>query len=415
MFSMEDLGKKAKKASFELSTTDTAIKNQALINISNFLIEDTKEIICENQKDISMAKENGIKDSMIDRLMLNEERIKSMASACLKLVDLQDPIGNSDCGVKRPNGMNILKVRVPLGVVGIIFESRPNVTIDAGCLCLKSGNACILRGGKEAIHTNIILVDIMRKALKKAGLNEDIIQLVKDTNREHVKTMASLTKYIDVLIPRGGMSLIQSIKEIASVPFIETGAGNCHIYIDKFADIKKGVALTHNGKTQRVSVCNSLETVLIHKDVAREFLPLMKKSLDNENTQIRGCSKTKDILGSDIKPASEEDYYTEYNDYIITAKVVDDIDEAIEHINKYSTKHSECIVTKDIESADLFTSRVDSACVYVNVSTRFTDGEEFGFGAEIGISTQKTLPRGPMGLTELTTIKYIITGNGQTR
>ncbi|MCO8194512.1 MULTISPECIES: glutamate-5-semialdehyde dehydrogenase [Anaerofustis] len=416
MFNMASLGKKAKIASRSLMDLNTDKKNEALRSIKEELILHMKEIIKANTEDISAAKINGIKESMVDRLMLNEDRIKAIAGSIDKVINLSDPVGIVSGGSKRPNGMEIVIKRVPYGVVGIIFESRPNVTVDAGCLCLKSGNACILRGGKEAINTNTKLVEIMRGAIRKAGLNHDIIQLVTDTDRKYVSQMAKLTDYIDVLIPRGSAGLIKSIKDIATVPFIETGAGNCHIYIDEFADNEMAVNLTDNGKTQRPSVCNALETLLVHEKKAKEVLPLIYNRLKEHNVEFRGDEKTIKILGSKaVKKATEDDYKTEYNDYIIAVKVVESIEEAINHINKYSTKHSECIVTNDISRMNMFTSKIDSACVYVNVSTRFTDGEEFGFGSEIGIATQRTLPRGPMGLNELTTIKYIITGNGQIR
>ena len=415
MFNMNSLGKKAKIAGRSISDLNTNKKNEALECIKNELISNMKSIIKANKEDIINAKANGMKESMIDRLTLDEDRIKAIANSIDKVINLKDPVGVISGGSKRPNGMEIVIKRVPYGVVGIIFESRPNVTVDAGCLCLKSGNACILRGGKEAINTNTRLVEVMRGAVKKAGLNHDVIQLVSDTDRKYVSEMAKLTEYIDVLIPRGSAGLIRSIKDIATVPFIETGAGNCHIYIDEFADNDMAVDLTDNGKTQRPSVCNSLETLLIHEKKAEEVLPLIYSKLKEHNVEFRGDEKTVKILGSKAKKATEEDYKTEYNDYIIAVKIVENIEEAINHINKYSTKHSECIVTNNIESMNLFTSKIDSACVYVNVSTRFTDGEEFGFGSEIGIATQRTLPRGPMGLNELTTIKYVITGSGQIR
>lgn len=415
MFSITSLGKKAKIASRSISDLNTNKKNEGLLSIKNELISHSKEIIKANREDIENAKINGMKESMIDRLLIDEQRIQNIANSIDKVINLKDPVGIISGGSKRPNGMEIVIKRVPYGVIGIIFESRPNVTVDAGCLCLKSGNSCILRGGKEAINTNTKLVEVMRGALKKAGINHDAIQLVSDTDRKYVSQMAKLTEYIDVLIPRGSAGLIKSIKDIATVPFIETGAGNCHIYIDEYARDDMAVNLTDNGKTQRPSVCNSLETLLIHEKKADELLPLIYNKLKEHNVEFRGDEKTVKILGKRAKKASEDDYKTEYNDYIIAVKVVENIEEAINHINKYSTKHSECIVTDNIENMNLFTSKVDSACVYVNVSTRFTDGEEFGFGSEIGIATQRTLPRGPMGLNELTTIKYIITGNGQIR
>ncbi len=416
MLNMVEIGKRAKNASYILSTLTSKIKNDALEEIAKEIVLRSEEILKENQKDIKNAKENNIKESMVDRLLLTKERIEGIATSIRKVIALDDPVGYIEGGNVRPNGMEIIKKRVPLGVVGIIFESRPNVTIDAAGLCLKSGNACILRGGKEAINTNMKLADIMREAISKVGLPKDSIILLEDTNRKYVKEMAELVDYIDILIPRGSANLINSVKEIAKVPFIETGAGNCHIYIDESADIDMAVELTDNGKTQRPSVCNALETLLINKNVDDVFLHKVYDRLKEHNVEFRGDEKTIEVLGSEkVKKASEEDYMTEYNDYIIAVKTVDNIDEAIEHINKYSTHHSECIVTNNYEHSLKFTSKVDSACVYVNVSTRFTDGEQFGLGSEIGISTAKLHVRGPMGLNDLTTVKYIINGNGQIR
>ncbi len=319
-------------------------------------------------------------------------------------------------GSVRPNGMKITKVRVPMGVIGIIYESRPNVTVDAAALCIKSGNAVILRGGKEAINSNKALMEVMRESVKECGFSADIVQLVEDISRESASAMMRANGYIDVLIPRGGKGLINSVVQNATVPVIETGSGNCHIYIDESADIDMAVDITDNGKTQRPSVCNALETCLVHKDIAKDFLPALKKRFeDGVGVEIRGCEETRRILGEDIKPATDTDYATEFNDYIIAIKVVNNIDEAIAHIAKYSTFHSECIITKDLDNAEKFQKEVDSACVYVNCSTRFTDGGEFGLGAEIGISTQRLHARGPMGLSELTTCKYLINGNGQIR
>lgn len=412
---MVEIGKKAKAASYELANVNTNIKNKALSYIKEELLKNKAEIIAANEKDINAAKDNGIKDSMVDRLRLDFDRIDAMAAAIDKVIGLPDPAGLVTGGGARPNGMEIVKKRVPLGVVGIIFESRPNVTIDAGILCLKSGNACILRGGKEAINSNLELARIMRTALKKASLPADCIQVLEDTDRKYVKEMAELTDYIDALIPRGSAGLINTIKNLAKVPFIETGAGNCHIYIDYDCNEEMAIAITDNGKTQRPSVCNALETLLIHELVADDLLPKIYDKLSAHSVEIRGDETTLEILGGKAKKATSEDYETEYNDYIMAVKVVENIEEAIEHINKYSTGHSEVIVTDDYENSNKFTKGVDSACVYVNASTRFTDGEEFGLGAEIGISTQKLHARGPMGLEELTTDKYIITGDGQIR
>lgn len=352
---------------------------------------------------------------MVDRLRLTKERIKGIADACMELVNLEDPVGEVLQGSVRPNGMRITKVRVPMGVIGIIYESRPNVTVDAGALCLKSGNAAILRGGKEAIHSNMILVNLMQRALETSGFAKETIQLVEDTSREVSTQMMQANGYIDVLIPRGGAGLIQAVVQNATVPVIETGTGNCHIYVDDSADLEMAVQITDNGKTQRPSVCNALETCLVHKDVADKFLPMLQKVFEKHQVEIRGCERTKAILGDSVVLATPQDYATEFLDYIMSIKVVDSIEEAIAHIRKYSTGHSECIITESYRHAEQFQKEIDSACVYVNCSTRFTDGGEFGLGAEIGISTQKLHVRGPMGLKELTTMKYLINGSGQIR
>ena len=344
-----------------------------------------------------------------------EKRISDIASSVLKLIEAEDLIGSVDYGVIRPNGLKICKTRVPLGVIGIIFESRPNVTVDAATLCLKAGNTVILKGGKEAINSNKCLADVMRAAVEKAGLPADVIQLVEDTSREAAAELMKLNKYLDVLIPRGGAGLINAVVNQATVPVIETGTGNCHVYVDESADIQMAADIVNNGKTQRPSVCNAVESLLVHKNIAEAALPVIKSKLDEHNVEIRGCQKTADILGDCVTLASDDDYATEFLDFIISVKVVDSIEEAIEHIQKYSTRHSECIVTKSLENAEKFQREVDAAAVYVNASTRFTDGGEFGFGAEIGISTQKLHARGPMGLRELTTVKYLINGNGQIR
>lgn len=352
---------------------------------------------------------------MTDRLRLTGERIQGIVDACIQLTNLEDPVGQVIEGSVRPNGMKIDKVRVPMGVLGIIYESRPNVTVDAAALSIKSGNAAILRGGKEAISSNKALMETMREAIAECGYPQDIVQLVEDTSREVSVQMMKANGWIDVLIPRGGAGLIQSVVNNATVPVIETGTGNCHIYVDSSADIAMAVALTDNGKTQRPSVCNTLETCLVHKDIADAFLPKLKEKLDEHSVELRGCERTRAILGDEIVPVTEEDYATEFLDYILAVRVVDSLDEAIEHIEKYSTGHSECIVTESYRNAKKFQEEVDSACVYVNCSTRFTDGGEFGLGAEIGISTQKLHARGPMGLCELTTMKYMISGDGQIR
>lgn len=412
---IDELGKKAVSAKKYIGMASTVEKNKVLEKIAEILRENADGILRENEKDIEKARENGITEVMVDRLRLTKERIDGMADACLQLVNLEDPVGEVLSGSNRPNGMKITKVRVPLGVVGIIYESRPNVTVDAAALCIKSGNAAILRGGKEAIHSNMILMKMMQRALELCSFAPETVQLVEDTSRDVANAMMKANEYIDVLIPRGGAGLIQAIVKNATVPVIETGTGNCHIYIDETADLGMAVAITDNGKTQRPSVCNALETCLVHKDVAKEFLPMLAKTFEKHQVQIRGCARTKEILGDSVVLATEQDYATEFLDYIMSIRVVDSIDEAIEHISRYSTGHSECIVTKDYDHAEQFQKEIDSACVYVNCSTRFTDGGEFGLGAEIGISTQKLHVRGPMGLRELTTQKYLINGSGQIR
>ena len=412
---IETLGSNAVKVKKILAVADTGKKNSALAEISRALIENSDKIIEANQKDLTAAKESGMSVSMQDRLMLNEDRIKGIASAVDELIKLEDPIGKVDNGSVRPNGMRITKIRVPMGVIGMIYESRPNVTADAATLCLKTGNAVILRGGKEAYNSNKCICEILRDAVEKAGFPKDIIQFVDDTTREVTTELMKCDKYLDLLIPRGGAGLIKAVTKNATVPVIETGTGNCHLYVDESADIEMAVNITDNAKTQRPSVCNAIETLLVHKNIAEKFLPAVKKKLDEHNVEIRGCAETKRILGDCVVPATEEDYASEFGDYIIAVRVVDDISQAIEHIAEYSTGHSECIVTNDLSNANKFKSEVDSACVYVNASTRFTDGGMFGFGAEIGISTQKLHARGPMGLYEITTNKYLIDGNGQVR
>ena len=412
---METLGKNAKIAEPFINSASTSAKNKALAEIAAALRNNISLIIEKNELDIINAKENGMSDSMQDRLRLNASRIEDIASAVEQLIKLTDPVGQITEGFTRPNGLQIIKTRVPMGVIGIIFESRPNVTVDAASLCLKSGNAVILRGGKEAINSNKCLCSIMREAVKKAGFPEDIIQLVEDTSRETSVEMMKLNGYLDVLIPRGGAGLINAVVQNATVPVIETGVGNCHVYVDSSADLEMAVNIVNNGKTQRPSVCNAVESLIVHKDCADKFLPMIAERFKAHNVEIYGCEITKNILGENVLTASEEEYAREFLDYKISVKVVNSIDEAIAHIRKYSTHHSECIVTKSLESSKKFQREIDAAAVYVNASTRFTDGGEFGLGAEIGISTQKLHARGPMGLTELTTIKYLINGDGQIR
>ncbi|MBE6862484.1 MAG: glutamate-5-semialdehyde dehydrogenase [Ruminococcus sp.] len=412
---IEELGKKAKAAETAISSASTALKNSALAAISKALLAKTELIISENAKDLAAAKENGMSESMQDRLKLDEGRIAGIAKAVDELIALNDPIGHIVEGITRPNGLQIIKTRVPLGIIGIIFESRPNVTVDAAALCLKTGNAVILKGGKEAINSNICLCNIMREAVAEVGLPSDIIQLVEQTSREATAELMKLNEYLDVLIPRGGAGLIQAVVKQATVPVIETGTGNCHVYVDASADLEMAVNIADNGKTQRPSVCNAVESLLVHEKCADEYLPMISERLAQHNVKLYGCDKTIAILGDSVEKATEAEYAKEFLDYIISIKVVSSIDEAVAHIRKYGTKHSECIVTKSLDAARKFQREVDAAAVYVNASTRFTDGGEFGLGAEIGISTQKLHARGPMGLNELTTVKYLINGDGQIR
>ncbi len=411
----ETLGAKAKAAEKALRCAVTDTKNNALAAIKKAIEDNTERILSANAIDLRSAAENGISAVMQDRLRLDEKRIAGIAKGVADVIRLDDPIGFADSGSVRPNGMRITKVRVPLGVIGIIYESRPNVTVDAAVLCLKAGNAVILRGGKEAYNSNKCLCEVMREAIASAGLPKDAVQFVDDTTREVTAQLMKCSDYLDVLIPRGGAGLIRAVKENASVPVIETGVGNCHVFVDETADFDMAVNIVDNGKTQRPSVCNAIESLLVHEKIAAAVLPLIKARLDEHNVEIRGCEKTSAILGDCVVPVTEQDYATEFLDYIISVKVVKDIDEAIEHITKYSTGHSECIVTDSLENAEKFKREVDAAAVYVNASTRFTDGGMFGFGAEIGISTQKLHARGPMGLRELTSVKYLIDGSGQIR
>ena len=410
-----ELGKRAQAAAPAIAAAAPAVKNAALAAIADALIARTGEIVKKNQEDIEQAVTNGMSQSMIDRLLLNPQRIVAIAASVRTLIDMDDIVGSVEHGTIRPNGLQILKTRVPLGVIGIIFESRPNVTVDAATLCLKAGNAVILRGGKEALCSNAHLVTVMREAVESAGLPADVVQFVDVTSHETAEKMMRMNQYLDVLIPRGGAGLIRAVVEHASVPVIQTGTGNCHVYVDDSADLEMAVNIVDNGKTQRPSVCNAVESLLVHKDIAQEALPLIKARLDQHKVVMHGCQTTRSILGPDVQLATEEDYAKEYLSYDISVKVVDSIDEAIAHISRYGTKHSEAIVTRSLEHARKFQTQVDAAAVYVNASTRFTDGGEFGMGAEIGISTQKLHARGPMGLHELTTVKYLINGEGQIR
>ncbi len=403
----------AKSASATLALATTEQKNNALLKIAELLKENTVEIIEANEKDLANASENGVPDTMLDRLTLTEARITSICDSLAELSVLDDPVGTGDSW-SRPSGIEISRIRVPLGVIAIIYEARPNVTVDSAALCLKTGNSVVLRGGKEAINTNTVLVDIMKRALEECGFNPHAVGLVRSTERESANILMNMREYVDVLIPRGGKGLIKTVTENATVPVIETGAGNCHIYIDESADIDMAIKVAINAKCSRPSVCNAVETMLVHASIAPKFLPEFEKAAKEFSLDIRGCARTK-VLISSATEATEEDYSTEYNDFILSVKVVNTLSEAIDHINKYSTAHSEAIITNSNDSANRFLSEVNSAAVYVNASTRFTDGGEFGFGAEIGISTQKLHVRGPMGLMALTTEKYLIKGNGSIR
>ncbi|MGN0503312.1 MAG: glutamate-5-semialdehyde dehydrogenase [Ruminococcus sp.] len=414
MTQLEIMGAKAKEASRFLMTAGSK-KDEALNAIAKALRENADKIIKANDIDIENGEKAGLTKSLLDRLKLTEERINGMADGVSEVASLADPVGRVLDGRTLKNGLQIEKVTVPMGVIGIIFEARPNVTSDAAALCLKAGSAVILRGGKEAINSNKAIAEIMRDAIEDAGLPRDCVSLVEDITRQSATELMQLSEYLDVLIPRGGAGLIRSVVENAKVPVIETGVGNCHVYVDKSADVDMAKSIIFNAKTSRPSVCNAIETVLVHKDIAEKALPEIKAELDKMNVEIRGCERTREILGESVVPATENDYAIEFLDYILAVKVVDSLDDALAHIAKYSTGHSEIIITSDYESANKFTACVDSAAVYVNASTRFTDGGEFGLGAEIGISTQKLHARGPMGLNELTSSKFIIRGNGQIR
>lgn len=411
---MQMLGKLAKKASREAAKLGTDDKNRGLLAVANELMEEQDLILKENEKDIEAAKAKGVKQSLIDRLALSEKRIADMAEGLRQIATLDDPIGEMLYMKNRPNGLRIGKKRVPLGVVGIIYESRPNVTVDAFGLCFKTGNAVILRGGSDAIHSNQAIVHAVKDGLCKAKLCQDLVLLVEDTSREVVNEMMKMHGLIDVLIPRGGAGLIANVVANSTVPVIETGTGNCHVYVDADADIQMAAKIIENAKTQRMGVCNACESLVIHSAIAEEALPQIVKKLKNHDVEIRGDERAQ-AISSEIIPATEEDWGTEYLDAIISVKIVDSIDQAIAHINQYNTGHSESIITKSYDNALKFQDEIDAAAVYVNASTRFTDGFEFGFGAEIGISTQKLHARGPMGLEALTTTKYVIFGNGQVR
>lgn len=413
MTELEMLCEKAAKAKYKVQRLSEEEKNQALRAVADKLLKEKGTILSENEKDLEAGRKKGMHPGLLDRLALTEDRIKGMAEGLLQIAELPDPIGELMETFERPNGLHIEKRRVPMGVIGIIYESRPNVTADAFGLCFKSGNAVILKGGSDAICSNKAITQVIRDALEECGIVKEAISLIADTDRQVTLAFMKMKQYVDLLIPRGGAGLIRSVVENSTIPVIETGTGNCHIYVDEDADLEKAVSIIINAKTQRIGVCNACESLVIHEKIREAFLPELKKALDEKKVEIRGDEKTREVI--DCTPATEEDFATEYLDYILSVKTVKSVNEAIEHINRYSTRHSEAIITENSEHAGIFLKEVDAACVYVNASTRFTDGFEFGFGAEIGISTQKLHARGPMGLKELTSYKYEITGNGQIR
>ncbi len=409
-----ELCKRAAEAKYEVQYLSADIKNKALLKVAEEILANAAEIIEANSTDYKIAEENGMHPGLLDRLLLNEKRLDAIAEGIRQVADLPDPIGEEIEETIRPNGLQIKKVRVPMGVVGIIYESRPNVTPDAFALTFKSGNAAILKGGSDCIHSNIAIVKYIRKALEESGVTPDAVQLIENTDRAVTKEFMTMKQYVDVLIPRGSAGLIRAVTENSNIPVIETGTGNCHIYVDKEADLEKAIPIIINAKTQRIGVCNAAESLVVHEDIKEEFLPLFAKAMNEHKVEVRADKDSKELIEGALD-AAEEDFGKEYLDYIISVKTVKDVDEAIAHINKYNTGHSEAIITENKETAQRFLDRVDAACVYVNASTRFTDGFEFGLGAEIGISTQKLHARGPMGLKELTSYKYEIIGEGQIR
>lgn len=409
-----EIGKRAKDASRHLAILPTVKKNEALTAVAEALQKNCATILKANEADVKNAKVNGMSEALIDRLSLSEARVKGMADGILQVAALKDPVGEVLSMTNRPNGLMIGKKRVPLGVIGMIYESRPNVTADAFCLCFKTGNAVILRGGSDAIHSNLAITKIIRNALSEQGICEDAVQIMESTDRADVTALMRLNDYVDVLIPRGGAGLIKNVVENSTVPVIETGTGNCHIYVDASADFAMALNIIDNAKTQRLGVCNAAESLVVHESIAKDFLPALYERLTAKQIVMRADERARAVCPQ-MEPATEEDFYKEYLDRFISVKTVDSIEEAIAHINEHNTGHSESIITKDYENALRFLNEIDAAAVYVNASTRFTDGGEFGFGAEIGISTQKLHARGPLGLEELTTTKYIIFGNGQIR
>jgi len=409
-----EIGKRAKAAAHRLAIMPTIKKNEALKAVAAALVANSAAIIAANEIDVKNAKENGMSEALLDRLSVNEARVKAMADGILQVAELKDPVGEVLSMTNRPNGLMIGKKRVPLGVIGMIYESRPNVTPDAFCLCFKTGNAVILRGGSDCIHSNLAITKVIRAALAKQGVCEDVVQIIESTDRATATALMRLNEYVDVLIPRGGAGLIKSVVENSTVPVIETGTGNCHIYVDASADFEMALNIIDNAKTQRLGVCNAAESLVVHESIAKDFLPALYEKLTAKAVVMRADERALAICPQ-MEAATKEDFYKEYLDRLISVKIVDSIDEAIAHINEHNTGHSESIITKDYENSLRFLNEIDAAAVYVNASTRFTDGGEFGFGAEIGISTQKLHARGPLGLEELTTTKYIIFGNGQIR
>ncbi len=409
------LGENACRAKYKAQALTTDKKNKVLVKCAASLKERAEEILKANEKDLETAAANGMKEAMIDRLRLTAERIDGISEGIVQVSELPDPIGEVLDEWERPNGIRIKKVRVPMGVIGIIYESRPNVTADAFSLTFKAGSACILKGGSDAIESNKAIVRVLRDVLTSEGLDADILQLIEDTDRAVTTEFMKMKQYVDVLIPRGGAGLIRAVVENSLIPVIETGTGNCHVYVDKDADLDMAVEIVFNAKTQRISVCNACESLVVHSAVLESFLPKLKEKLSSKNVELRCDAASLGVLGDGATAATEEDFGKEYLDYILSVKTVDSVEEAVDHINRYSTHHSETIVTENKKAAEYFLEGVDAACVYVNVSTRFTDGFEFGFGAEIGISTQKLHARGPMGLREITSYKYEITGSGQVR
>ena len=411
---LKEMGMAAAAVKYDLACMPEETKNRALLAAAEGLVCDAGRILEANAKDVADGEAKGMHPGLVDRLRLTEGRIQAMAEGLRQVSALPDPVGEVLDSFTRPNGLKIEKRRVPLGVIGIIYESRPNVTADAFALCFKAGNACILKGGSDALSSNLAIAESIRSSLEKCGINPDAVQLITDTNRAVTAQFMRMNEYVDVLIPRGGAGLIRAVVEQSTVPVIETGTGNCHIYLDEYADLTKAIPIILNAKTQRIGVCNACESLVVHEAVRERFLPALAQALREKSVELRGDSRAREAV-PDMEAATEEDFGTEYLDYILSIKTVDSLEEAIRHINRFSTGHSDAILTEDTERAERFLNEVDSACVYVNASTRFTDGFEFGFGAEIGISTQKLHARGPMGLRELTSYKYVIRGNGQIR